>query len=387
MNPASEEQKSSLWSRHLVGFGKNVLAVLFGCVIAFFCLEILVRILYPQEPRLFVADPNVRTIHRSSVDTMRVQPEYTSHIRTNAQGFVGDDFVIDKPTGVVRIAMLGDSFTEGFSVDEEKSYVALLRDRLNTASSAPYEVYNFGIGGAGPTHESLVYEHYIRPYKPDVVVYQFYNRNDYSDDILLKASPSATTSEKKQNYGRIREFFSNNFEGPRFLIRHIEKIKAVKDVLVSLSLSSRDPHHYDQGYPFYFDVFNAKQDTAFATIFSEVCETVGSLKREVEADGAKFVAYIVPAKEQIFPEDWEWYMNEYPNMRNETWDMGNPSRQMGECLTKLGVPFVDLEGDLRASLSQGGARMYYQKDDHFNEEGNRLAAVSLQRLLQEVLRQ
>ncbi len=375
MNPTQEVGIS--WKTRCLSLAKNILAILFGCIIAFFCLEILVRVLYPQEPRLFVADPYIRTIHRPSVDTERVQPEYTSHIRTNAQGFVGDDFVKEKKSGVTRIAMLGDSFTEGFSVDIEKSYVTLLQEKLNAGSSTQYEVYNFGIGGAGPTHESLIYEHYIRPYTPDVVVYQFYNRNDYSDDLLLKANPTSTTTEKQHSYGRIREFFSNNFEGPRFVIRHIEKIKAIKDVLVRLSLSSRDPHHYDSGYPFYFDVFNASNDTTFKTIFPEVCQTIGKLKKSVENDGATFFAYIVPAKEQIFSADWDSYLQTFPTMKEQTWDMSKPSREIRSCFDTLGIPYVDLEKDIRLSLEQGGERMYYQKDDHFNVAGNALAAQSL----------
>ena len=40
---------------------------------------------------------------------------------SNKQGFKDDDFTLEKPPGVIRIAMLGDSITQGLHIRKEKT--------------------------------------------------------------------------------------------------------------------------------------------------------------------------------------------------------------------------------------------------------------------------
>ncbi len=71
--------------------------------------------------------------------------------------------------GVRRVAVLGDSFTEGQGVKEEHTYPRVLQSALD-ASAAGWEVLNFGQRGADfPTLETTFEE--LLAYDPDVVVY------------------------------------------------------------------------------------------------------------------------------------------------------------------------------------------------------------------------
>src|SRR3989344_169205 len=107
--------------------------ILLGFFMAFLVVEIFVRIFFPQERQLFMADPGgkIRTVHVPNVDTEKKTSEYTARIHTNAQGFNGNDFEADKPDGTFRIATLGDSFTEAFQVNYDKNYSVLLEEKLN----------------------------------------------------------------------------------------------------------------------------------------------------------------------------------------------------------------------------------------------------------------
>src|SRR3989344_4902033 len=216
-------------------------------LMAFIAVELLVRIFVPQERPLFIADPLIRTIHRSDVDTIRKGSEYQAHIRTNTQGFVGDDFIVEKPTGTYRIAALGDSFTEAFDVDIDKSYTVLLERMLTESRKTLQQVYNFGISGAGSTHELLTYTKYAATYNPDMVLWQIYLGNDLADDLLLRTDGMGTSTVTEARTGTVRAFLSNNFQSLRFFIREFEKITAVHDLLARYSIVSRQLDYYDAG--------------------------------------------------------------------------------------------------------------------------------------------
>src|SRR5690242_17953292 len=48
--------------------------------------------------------------------------EGTAYVRINHDGFRGPDFTEAKPPGVVRVAVLGDSYVEAMQVPEDKTF-------------------------------------------------------------------------------------------------------------------------------------------------------------------------------------------------------------------------------------------------------------------------
>jgi lysophospholipase L1-like esterase len=72
--------------------------------------------------------------------------------------------------GVHRIAVLGDSFTEGQGVKERDAYPRVLERALNAAGTGQWEVLNFGRRGANFPALNDNFEELLR-YDPDVVVY------------------------------------------------------------------------------------------------------------------------------------------------------------------------------------------------------------------------
>jgi len=85
------------------------------------------------------------------------------HGMRDAEPLAGDE--------VLRIAVLGDSYTFGFFVAQEQTYAAVL-ERLLEASAAPrrVDVLNFGVGGYSTRDEALVLEHRALPFDPDAVI-------------------------------------------------------------------------------------------------------------------------------------------------------------------------------------------------------------------------
>jgi len=108
--------------------------------------------------------------------------EGRGYVRINSAGWRGPERPITKPSGVTRIAVLGDSYTEATQVEEDSAFPALLERRLNDSLPGHFEVLNFGVSGFGTGQELLTLQHYAFAYAPDAVVLAFMTGNDISDN-------------------------------------------------------------------------------------------------------------------------------------------------------------------------------------------------------------
>lgn len=105
-------------------------------------------------------------------------------VSLNEDGIRGPLRTRTKPPLTVRIAVLGDSFTEGFQVPYDKLFTTVLEKRL--AACVPdgisIEVLNFGVSGFGTGREILKYKTLAREYDPDIVLLMFYPGNDFRNN-------------------------------------------------------------------------------------------------------------------------------------------------------------------------------------------------------------
>jgi hypothetical protein len=144
----------------------------------------------------------------------------------NKQGFKDDDFTLEKPANVVRIAMLGDSIAQGLYIPKEKAFSSLLKRLLNEraaiiGSPTRYEVMNFSVGGYNLEAEIELFHTKVLPYHPDIVVLNYFcNDNDPMPGIHLwfVSSQTGVGEEDKllifqkycQGKNPINEFFRKN---------------------------------------------------------------------------------------------------------------------------------------------------------------------------------
>lgn len=362
--------------------------VLLGLLLAFALIEISVRVFFPQAPRFYIADAYIKTIHMPDSFVARESGGQRVTMKSNAQGFIGDeDFTPQKPASTTRIAALGDSFTEGYAVDYHEVYPYVLEKELNASSTGQrYQVYNFGIAGTGTAHQLLDYQHYVRNYHPDLLVWQFYVGNDYTDNLLFSTGSSSPTDAPAVKLGWARDFFSNYLESPRFIIRRLETVSNVKKILAALSLDSQDLHTFDAstGYPFVYDIYNTATTTVLANEFSHTCGLANQLAKSAEHDAVPMLAIIIPTREELFPEqDWKALLAANPSMAAVRWDLHQPRQRIDTCLTDAHVPYIDLYPVFKARLAAGEPRMYYTDidNDHVTPLGQQIIADTLKSYL------
>ena len=103
--------------------------------------------------------------------------EFTFTHKINSQGYSDKEWLPQKHTKV-RIACIGDSFTQGIGATADSSYPVLLQNMLPDC-----EVMNFGIAGSDPIFGYTALKEKALPYHPDIVTLTV-NTSDISDIIV-----------------------------------------------------------------------------------------------------------------------------------------------------------------------------------------------------------
>ena len=143
-----------------------------------------------------LADLNFSPLRsRANDDSILERVEFRTRVVTNSLGFRDRRLPGPKPPGTMRVVVLGDSFTQGYGVDEEDAYPRRLERLLDERQPARrHEVINLGVPGACPLDYDAHLEEVGLAYEPDVVVVGFM-ANDVSDIYSKREFGSRIMSE------------------------------------------------------------------------------------------------------------------------------------------------------------------------------------------------
>jgi hypothetical protein len=160
----------------LTALGLIAFALVFG--------EIFVRAFAPQSfvPRDIAAAPYGVRMNRPGAVYDQRTPEMHSVVAINANGLRADrDFTVEKPPGMRRLAVFGDSYLLGYEASFDDMATTQLEHILKT-SKCPVEVLNFAVSGFGTAEMLKTLEKNGLRYEPDVVIFQWHHTDP--DDNL-----------------------------------------------------------------------------------------------------------------------------------------------------------------------------------------------------------
>jgi hypothetical protein len=165
-------------------FALWVLALGVSSIAGLGLVEAGLRLIDYSRPPFYRFDALTGTSHRPGVEGW-YEREDLIRIRINSNGLRGPEIPVAKPPDVFRIAILGDSFAEGFQVTYEARFSKVMEDSIASACAVPgrrVEILNFGVSGYGQARELLMLRHYARAYAPDLVLVLFHGGNDFRNN-------------------------------------------------------------------------------------------------------------------------------------------------------------------------------------------------------------
>lgn len=192
----------------------------------------------------------------------------------NKQGFKDVDFIEKKPPNTVRIAMIGDSITQGLCVATDKTFSAQLAKILNAralelGNKTHYEVMNFGVGGYNLGAEVETLRTKVVKYDPDIVVLNlFFNDNEPIPGLGLIFLDEKIKISNKQRLWLYEKYCRKS----RSFWRKFERIVLYKSRLYIYLIWKLSGIDAVKKYTtqFYHASFDNKNDDTFYTDLSEI---------------------------------------------------------------------------------------------------------------------
>lgn len=146
-------------------------------------LELLVRIAYSdgsnfdiemwryaEEVKQVSDIPGIGHEHRPGVSGVYMGVP----VAINSMGLRDREYSLEKPAGVTRILMLGDSLTFGWGAPEEGTTSKALERLLNAGGPGRYEVINTGVGNTNTAMQTAYFVNKGYRFQPDIVVLNYF---------------------------------------------------------------------------------------------------------------------------------------------------------------------------------------------------------------------
>ncbi len=270
-------------------------------------------------------------------------------IRTNSVGFRGPEWALEKPEGVRRIAVFGDSFVAAIAVAEEETLTGRLEALLNEktglneqagdrAAPVKWEVMNFGVTGSSTGQQLVLYREIVSRYQPDIVVVGFGTSSDVFDNSAeLATNPilrfdldeAGELHLLPQTKGRVQASRSLN-AWSRFYVwqkgkvnRLIKRSRASARVPASRDLiyASNEPEEFRRAWQITGALFKAFRD-------------------ETSARGTQLVVVAIPSAKQIYDDQFALLRNRVAD--SMAVDPAHPDRRLSQLCESLDIPYLSL---------------------------------------------
>lgn len=175
---------------------------------------------------LYKYRPNKVMHKRTPNDSLYLESkgEFKFLFKTNSWGYSDREWDTTNKKEF-RILALGDSFTEGFGVTQDSSWVAQISRKYHDRN---IKWYNGGISASDPFSNLYNLQHELYQLKPDLVV-QIFSNQDFEEDLLLRGGferfknnqlvyPKVPFFENIYAYSYIVRLFYNHFTKRNYFI-------------------------------------------------------------------------------------------------------------------------------------------------------------------------
>lgn len=381
-----------------MGRGRELFAwallVVFGVALGFGTIEVGVRALHLVPDRFWRADADLGWRHTAEESGWWTQEdrEFTIPIHINAQGLRDVDHAYEKPTGVERVMLLGDSFIEALQVPLADT----IARRLQAALGQHVEVIGTGVSGYGTASELLFLRREGLRYDPDVVVLGFYPGNDVKnnsptlEDTLRPVYDSHGRLLRVEQPAGLRGGLSQERKGWR---AHLQSYQYIRQLILRHPGLAAPLHRLGlmratgprtaperDGIPVDYWVFAPQPDGEWQLAWARTEGLLDEMRATLAEAHKHFIVMLIPTRYEVYPDSWQQTIAVYPAMRNRTWDPTAPRERMLAWCQAHAVSCLDLYPAFRAAAG-GAAPLYFHHDGHWTAAGHAVAAKGLAEFL------
>jgi len=309
------------------------------------------------------------------------------YVKINSKGLRDKEYSYQKPKGVYRILVLGDSFTEGFQVPLEETFCEVLEKKLATHRTK-FEVINAGFAGVGTDYALLFLRREGFKYDPDLVLLAFFGNDiydNYRSKDVSKDAGSPLAFEERGAIVRIKHFLADNSCAYNYIGGILPKsAPLLAKVAMKLGLLSPQPIDGFEGVEQpHRVVFSKRYGRDLQEAWDVTRLLIRKLKREAGKHGSRLVVVSIPFREQVDKGFWSEELSRSA-MKEQEWDLSKPDRLLAQFLHEQEIPVLLLASHFQKHLKK--ADLYHPvdkngRDGHWNARGHRLAAEVLYRWL------
>ena len=248
----------------------------------------------------------------------------------------------------MEYALIGDSFTEGYSVEQNENISAFMRKNK-------IEVYNFGIGGSGPLVHLGVFREYVQKVKPKKVIWLFYEGNDIFPDIYRESK-----SQFLMKYLNDSNFQQN-------LINNQAKINSA----LSIFIEKRTNDYFLLNNPY---IRIIKLNNIRELLLSNIKKNyTNNVSLEQKTNGLKELEILKKILENVDKSISSWngkfyflYLPSYNSILSNEENIHK--KEIFQFLKKLNIQFYDLENEIFNKYDDRISLFPFRLNGHYNKQ-------------------
>lgn len=359
------------------GSGTLASLALLGTALALCVLasELILGFLYPSEPVFIREHPQFGFFNIPGKSGWWIrETEAPVWVEINSKGLRDFERGYEKPDGVARVMMLGDSFIGAFNVPFEEMASRRLETKLREATGTDrIEVINAGVQGYGTAQELLFLREEGFRYEPDIVVLNFFAGNDFGNndaDVAAPTKPRFSVEDGELRFHPPRQveavrWFRDGLFTKSATVRTIRRsglfeLAGMGRTMARIGLVSSDGGH-------------RLDDATITRLGAVTCLLVERMDIEIAERGALLYVHVIPGGIDLF----EFYPAEVRPHTNPPRFLTEARRRMTEdllrCLAERDIPVIfDWEGIVEEA--RRGQLVFVEGIGHWNREGNERAA-------------
>jgi hypothetical protein len=275
------------------------------------------------EPQLYAPNRERGWTLRAGANGV-VSGEDRQYVRINSRGFRDREHSYDKLADTVRIAVLGNSWTEALQVPLDKTYCSVL-ERLLTQRGCfggkKVEVLNFGVAGYSTGQELLTLQQEVWKYHPDIVVLAFYPPRDIANNVRELNNAANPERSPYFLYRQGKLVLDDSFRavpelqarqialggiGYRFK-EHVRVLQAVgalqRAAKIRIAMAAAREKAERSGVDnLEYTIYRPPDETEMQNAWSVTEGLLLAMRDEVKGHGAEFRVVILASRPQVIPD-------------------------------------------------------------------------------------